>query len=390
MKNRNTIFIVIWAILFTIGIIGFGYRLLYGLETTNLGNRVTWGLWIAMDIYLIGLSAGAFLLSSLVFVFRIKMFEKIGIMALFTALTTLGCALLSAWSDIGHMERILNVFLAPHFHSLLTWIVWLYTAYFLLLIVELALAINVQSANISIENKEKRERTLQIVAGIGIPLAIAFHGGFGALFGVISANPFWSGPLQSIYFLGGAVASGTAFLTALLVMFWEQRDKVFEKMVRNLGRIVLIAILFDLLLEWAEVSTALWWTSTPEHSEGINLLLFGPFWWVFWIFHILLGVIIPVYLLSKMGKSVVHVGWASGLVAASFLAVRLNIVIPALTFEKIRGSASTFIHTRLSTEYFPSISEFLVGIFIFSFGIGVYYLLNKYFRFTNPEPSQVQ
>jgi len=388
MKNNYKIFKIIWAILFLIGLIGFGYRVIYGLKTTNLGSKVTWGLWIAMDIYLIGLSAGAFLLSSLVFVFKVKLFEKIGVMALFTAIVTLTCALISAWSDIGHMERFFEVFTSPNFHSLLTWIVWLYSAYFIVLLIELALALKIENPNISKKVKAKEEKTLQIVASIGIPLAIAFHGGFGALFGVIAANPFWHGPMQSIYFLAGAVASGAAFLTALLVMFWQQKDDNYKAMFIVLGKIVLISILFDALLEWAEISTSLWWTSTPEHAEGVKLLLFGEFWWVFWIFHVLLGILVPVYLLIRKGNSEKHVGWASALVAITFFAVRLNIVIPALSFEKIRGNASAFINARLSYKYFPSIDEFLVGLFIFSFGIGVYYILNQYFKFTNPQTGK--
>jgi len=352
MKNNYKIFKIIWAILFLIGLIGFGYRVIYGLKTTNLGSKVTWGLWIAMDIYLIGLSAGAFLLSSLVFVFKVKLFEKIGIMALFTAIVTLTCALISAWSDIGHMERFFEVFTSPNFHSLLTWIVWLYSAYFIVLIIELALALKIENPNISKKEKVKEEKTLQIVASIGIPLAIAFHGGFGALFGVIAANPFWHGPMQSIFFLVGAIASGAAFLTALLVLFWQQKDDNYKAMFIALGKIVLISILFDALLEWAEISTSLWWTSTPEHAEGVKLLLFGEFWWVFWIFHVLLGILVPVYLLIRNGNSEKHVGWASALVAITFFAVRLNIVIPALSFEKIRGNASAFINARLSYQYF--------------------------------------
>jgi len=388
MKNNYRIFKIIWAVLFIIGLAGFIYRVLYGLNTTDLGSRVTWGLWIAMDIYLIGLSAGAFLLSSLVFVFRVKLFEKIGIMALFTAIVTLTCALISAWSDIGHMERFTSVFLTPNFHSLLAWIVWLYSAYFIVLLIELALAFKVENPKISKEDKAKKEKTLQIVASFGIPLAIAFHGGFGALFGVIAANPFWHGPMEAIFFLVGAVASGAAFLTALLILFWQQKDENYRAMYKILGKIVLVSVLFDTLLEWAEISTSLWWTSTPEHAEGVKLLLFGNWWWVFWIVHVLLGILIPVYLLVKKGNSEKYVAWATSLIAITFFAVRLNIVIPALSFEKIRGSASTFINPRLSTQYFPSTTEFLVGLFIFSFGIGAYYLLNQYFKFTNPNTSK--
>src|SRR3989337_1787287 len=82
-------------------------RFTTGHEEANYGSIVPWGLWVAQYIYFVGLSAGAFLLSSLVYVFGVSRFEPIGRLAVFTAIASLLLALFTIWMDIGHMERFI-------------------------------------------------------------------------------------------------------------------------------------------------------------------------------------------------------------------------------------------------------------------------------------------
>src|SRR4030067_3691411 len=132
-----------WAsLIFTgIGLIGVCSRLFYGHLHAHYGNIVPWGFWIAAYIYFIGLSAGAFLISSLVYVFGFKQYEKIGRVALFTAVVTLLMALGSVVADIGHMDRAWHILVYPNIKSPMAWIIWLYGAYFILLSCELWLVL---------------------------------------------------------------------------------------------------------------------------------------------------------------------------------------------------------------------------------------------------------
>lgn len=376
------IFYVLWGVAFILGCIGVAQRLTLGHEPAAYGNRVVWGLWVAMYIYFIGLSAGAFLLSSLVYVFKIEMFEKVGKLALITALVTLLCALLSIWLDLGHMWRAYEVITRPNLpHSMMAWMIWLYSAYMILLISETLLAFKIESGKYTGAQLALFQKRLQILASIGIPLAIAFHGGVGALFGVIASNPMWHSALTPIFFLVGAVASGSALFTMIFAFFWENKDSEYYKsMLQVLAKIVLVAVLFDLLLEWAELSIALW-MGTPEHTAGFREMLFGNYWFVFWLFHLLLGVAVPVFILLTK-KDPIKIGIASLLVVFTFIGVRLNIVIPGLVAEKVHGQAMAYIHPRLAYHYFPSLMEWLVGLFIVAFGIGLFYLGNKYFKLT--------
>ncbi|MFK5889199.1 MAG: polysulfide reductase NrfD [Flavobacteriaceae bacterium] len=373
---------ILWSIAFILGSIGIYQRLVYGHEPANYGNRVVWGLWVAMYIYFIGLSAGAFLLSSLVYVFKVKMFEKVGKLALITALVTLLCALLAIWLDLGHMWRAYEVITRPNLpHSMMAWMIWLYSAYMILLILETLYAFKIESGKYAGEILKSYQKKLKTLAIIGIPLAIAFHGGVGALFGVVASNPMWHSALTPVFFLVGAIASGSALFTFIFAFFWEnKKSDYYKNMLKILSKIVLVAVLFDLLLEWAELSISLW-MGTPEHTAGFRQMLFGNYWFVFWIFHILLGVIVPVYLLA-VKKNAVAIGWASFLVMLTFIGVRLNIVVPGLVAEKVHGQALAYIHPRLAYSYFPSLMEWLVGTFIIAFGIALLYLGNKYFKLT--------
>jgi molybdopterin-containing oxidoreductase family membrane subunit len=384
---------IAWLALLAFGAWGVFLRLVNGHADANYGSYVVWGLWVAAYIYFIGLSAGAFLMSSLVFVFRVKQLEHIGKLSLFVALITLFMALLAIWFDLGHMERFFYVFTRPNFSSMMTWMVWLYTGYFLLLLAELYVAIHRDLAAWaerpgvqgvvgrllllgrpapSAEGRAVDARILRVLGAIGIPLAIAFHGGVGALFGTVAARPYWHTPLYPILFLTGALVSGGALITAAVAYFWPPAGGERRRMVMLLGKLVLGLLLFDLLLEFAEFSIPMWYAQGPE-NELLRKVLFGPFWWVFWVVHLLLGSLVPAVILVLRGDRSRWVGAACGLIAVSFMAVRLNIVVPGLIEPQLQGIEEAFANSRLTFQYVPSAAEWGVVGFLIAVGFGLLY-----------------
>jgi protein NrfD len=112
----------------------------------------------------------------------------------------------------------------------------------------------------------------------------------------------------------------------------------------------------------------------PAQASALQLTLFGPYWWVFWVFHIGLGVIVPIGLLISRNPSVHRIGIAAILLIVTFIAVPLNIVIPPqLAVEMVEpGLVTAYVGPGLSTDYFPSISEWLLTIFALAFGFLVF------------------
>jgi molybdopterin-containing oxidoreductase family membrane subunit len=382
-----------------IGIFGLWDRLTNGHQNANYGSVIPWGLWVAAYIFFIGLSAGSFLISSLVYVFGVKRFESIGRIALFQALITLTLALLAIWVDLGHMSRAFNVFAYPNLKSPMAWMIWLYSAYFLLLAVELWFllrrdlvagaqrtgsrarfykVLSLGTKSTSEESINRDRKVVKVLATIGVPVAIMFHGGVGALFGVVAARPGWNSGLFPILFLLSALASGGALLMLVLAIFQGGWHRNAEAIIA-LGRLVLSLLVLDVIFQASEWLVA-GYGNVPGHVEGLKLIFSGPYWWVFWVWQLLLGTAIPIFILaSKRGHSARWASFAGALIAAGFIGVRLNIVIPALAVEEVNGLSTAVSNDRISTDYFPSLMEWavtlgIVGLGLLLFGLGEYLL----------------
>jgi molybdopterin-containing oxidoreductase family membrane subunit len=397
-RHLKQLFWAAGVIFTTAGVWGWYVRLTDGHLDTDYGSLIPWGLWVAAYIYFIGLSAGSFLISALVYVFGVKRFEPIGRTALFTALVTLFLALLSIWADLGHMSRFWHVIAYPNFASPMAWMIWLYGAYSLLLVAELWFLIRrdlvvgargtgwrarayrflaLGSRNDSDASVAHDRRVVQVLATIGVPVAIMFHGGVGALFGVVAARPAWNSGLFPILFLLSALASGGALLVMVAAVFQDGWRRNRDTVV-GLGRLVLGLLLLDLLFQVSEYLVA-GYGQVPGHVEGLKLIFTGPYWWVFWGWQLALGTLIPIVLLAarRTRSDPRFVSLAGLLIALGFIGLRLNIVIPALASEEIAGLSDAIASPRLSTDYSPSASEWLLTVGIVGFGMLLFGLGEK-------------
>jgi molybdopterin-containing oxidoreductase family membrane subunit len=86
-------------------------------------------MWVASYTYFRGLRAGSFLFSILIYVFGQTNLEKVGRMALVSAVLALLAGLLFVWTDLRHPERALNVILRWNATFVLAWEILLYLFY---------------------------------------------------------------------------------------------------------------------------------------------------------------------------------------------------------------------------------------------------------------------
>jgi molybdopterin-containing oxidoreductase family membrane subunit len=315
-------------------------------------------------------------------------------------------ALIIIWFDLGHGFRAWEVYVYGNRTSMMAWMIWMYSAYMALVVIENWFALRGDLAQMAkgegiraavgrlltfgrtdtSEDALQRDRkTLRVLATIGVPLAIAFHGGVGALFGVLAARPFWNSSIFPIAFIVGALASGGALLTFVTAFFWPERGQQSHRdIVSFLGRMVLGLTAFYLLLEFAEFSIGLY-GDVPTETEPYKEILTGSYWWVFWFVHLGAGAAIPIVLLSLRPRSVPLVGIASALIALTFIAVRLNVVIPGLVVPQLEGLDAAFVDDRLTFDYVPSLMEWLVLLFVTVAGIGAFYIGTKLLPLITPE-----
>ena len=348
-----------------IGLAGFYDRFANGHENANYGSYVTWGLWVAMYLFLAGLSAGAFALATLDYLFNVPLFKGTGRIALWVALVTLGAGLFSIWLDLGHLERIWEVYLRPNLNSVMAQIVWGYTILGLIQLAALILAI-----------RSPQSRWLKALMIAGLPLALFVSGGTGALLGVQAAQPFWHVGLFPAQFPVFSLASGVALMLALIGLFGPADDPRRPQQLWVLALATVALQLVKLYFLWADFSQSVY-AGVPANVQSVNEVLYGQYWWAFWILQLGIGTFIPLIVLtqSKLARHNSWAGWMGVLVMFGFAVARANIVFPALAIPEIDALAEAFVDPRLQFAHLPSSMEWavtigIIGLAVLAFLVG--------------------
>ena len=353
------------ALTLLFGLWGFYDRLVFGHVNANYGSYVVWGLWVAMYLFFAGIAAGGFMIATLDLLFDIPAFKGTGKAALWGALVSLVAALISIGLDLGHLDRIWKVYLQGNPYSLLFQMVWGYTLFGLLTLVALILAL-----------RQPNSRALKILMGIGLALSIFISGAVGALLGVNASRPFWHIGLFPVQFPVFSLGSGAAMMLVALGLFGSRNDPQRPQQLRILSLLTSVLIVVKLYFMWADYSQSMY-GNVPMNVEAVRQVLFGEYWWAFWIAQLLIGSLIPIFFLSqpKFAKHNGWAGWMGMLVLIGYAFARGLIIFPALTVPELEALTTAFSGPHLSFHYFPSLMEWAVtsgtiGIAVLGFLIG--------------------
>jgi dimethyl sulfoxide reductase membrane subunit len=213
------------------------------------------------------------------------------------------------------------------------------------------------------EDSERDRRIVRRLSILSLPAGLLFYGTNGALFAILLNRPIWNSALTPVLFILAALLSGGSLIAFLISIF--QRD---EEIVRTLGRAVFLILILFLLVEFIQIFIG-YQTGMVAVMASLDSIISGPHWWTFWLVHIVIGSVIPIALFVAGPNNAKAITWACFLIVVTFAAVRFNFLIPDLAVYKLEGLQNTFFHQRLRTEYSPTLNEWLVSIWIFSFGI---------------------
>ena len=363
--NLKRVVYVLSVLALLAGTWGVYDRLANGHRGAAYGSYVVWGLWVAMYLFFAGIAAGAFMVSTLDLLFHLKVFRGTGRVALWVALVSLAAALLSIWLDLGHMERIWKVYLQGSLSSVMAQMVWGYTLFGLLLLVSLILAI-----------RNPQSGLLRALLLTGLPLSLFVSGAVGALLGVEASRMFWHVGLLPVQFPVFSLASGAAAMLIALGLFGRRDDPNRSQQLWILSVSTVVLAFVKLYFLWADFSQSMY-GNVPQNVEAVRAVLFGPYWWSFWILQILIGTLLPILILvqPRLARSNGWAGWMGALVLAGFAVARANIVFPALTVPELEALTTSFTGPHLTFDYFPSLMEWavtlgIVGLAILAFLIG--------------------
>ncbi len=252
----------------------------------NVAHEAPLGPLIAVYFYMTGLSAGSFILSTLAYGFGIKRFKPLGKIGVVLATVLLVLAPLNLIADLGQPWRFWHLFPYLNPTSPITYGSFLLTLYPINCLIY---------AFFMFKGDEKMTKLFGL---IGIPLAVSVHGYTGFIMALAKARALWNTALMPILFLVSAMVSGIALMILVVTVmgFFSKQRRPDPVLIRDLGRILVGAILLDLFLVFSDVLVLL--TSDSEAAEAAGSLLRGAFNPYFLGVEILSGSLVPLLLLT--------------------------------------------------------------------------------------------
>ncbi len=336
-----------------------------GVEGYMYPNEITlyWSVLIVLYPYITGLVAGAFILASLVRVFRVEAVAPTYRLALLTALAFLLVAPLPLQFHLGHPERSPEMYFTPHSTSAMAMFGYIYLWYLMaVLVFEIWLdyrrdivlrsqqtrgllrviykIMTLGSSNISEHSLHIDERVGWIVTLIGIPSAFLLHGYVGFIFGSIKANPWWSSPLMPVVFIFSAMVSGGAAVMLIYMATTKLRGlKIDIHCVDAIAKYMFYIFVIDFTLEMLDLVHRIY--EADESFRSLNFMVHSKLFFSQIVLQICLGTLLPLVLLflaqiaklTEIVRKRIYV-LCGCLILISVFAMRWNVVIGGQLFSK--------------------------------------------------------
>ncbi|WP_270297888.1 NrfD/PsrC family molybdoenzyme membrane anchor subunit [Eggerthella sinensis] len=226
------------------------FQLSQGLALTNMRNLDSWGLYITMFMFLVGLSAGGLIISSVPRAFGIAGFGGISKIAVWTSVCCTVLAIGFVVIDLGQPLRLWELFAYSNLSSPLMWDI-------VVLAVYLVLSIAYLWATVRFEAGRASERSLRLVSVIALVTAVLVHSVTAWIFGLQAGRAMWHTALLAPWFVSSALVCGVALvLVAVIALrragYLELGQENVAKMLKLLGVFVMVDLYFfgcDLLTE---------------------------------------------------------------------------------------------------------------------------------------------
>jgi len=255
-------------------LVGMGFhfylkQLGFGLGITGMSRDVSWGLYIGMFTFLVGVAASAVMLVLPFYLHNYKAFGKITILGEFLAVASVTMCLSFIVADLGKPDRAFNVILYATPTSVLFWDMIVLNVYLLLNIV-------VGWTVLDAERKGGPPgKWIKPFIYLSIPWAFSIHTVTAFLYAGLPGRHFWLTAIMAPRFLGSAFAAGPALL--ILLCLYLKRFTKFDagtEAIQTLGKIVTYAMTASVFFVICELFTA-YYSTIPDHMVSFTYLFVG-------------------------------------------------------------------------------------------------------------------
>ena len=283
--------------------------------TSNVFHHVAWGTTIAVYFWLVGASAGSFVISSFGWVFGIKRYKPLALTASVTAILMLMMVpILLIW-DLGKPLRFVYLMLPSYWHSTgpMSWGSVLIMTYPIAMVIYSIFVI------------KNNVLWAKITGIISIVLALSTHWYTGVVMELNPGRLLNHTALAPILFLTGAFISGIGLLVLILAVrnaIVSVEKRVDWTLIFEMAQFMMYGLVFDAFLLFLEFMQGLYGSAAEVMGHEVVLMgIFqGPYLWL----EIVTGLIIPfAILVSPLKRNKVGVLLASFCVGIGVYGMRV-------------------------------------------------------------------
>ncbi|MEE8457296.1 MAG: NrfD/PsrC family molybdoenzyme membrane anchor subunit [Acidimicrobiia bacterium] len=348
------------------GLLAYTNQLNQGMIVTGLRDLGTvrgapWSLYVAFDVYFVGVSFAGISTAALIRLFNIEKLKSVARMAELLTVVALLLAALAIMADLGQPLRgIVNLFRygrpqSPFFGTFALVIAgYLFASLAYLYITSRKDAARLAERPSRLRGlyrvwaagykdtpaQRQRDRLVTFWLALAIlPLLITAHSSLGFVFGLQVGRPGWFGSLQAPAFvvMAGVSGIGHLIILAALVRSALRADRrITIDVFAWLGRLLLVLVFTYLYFTVVEVLTTIYQASATEQGLS-DALLTGRYAWIFWgsIASLLAAVAILGWMALMRSWSVGWSVFAGILVNVAAVGKRYLIVVPSQTHGQL-------------------------------------------------------
>lgn len=267
----------LWLAFLCLFLIPWGYgnylQLTRGMIVTGLTDQVSWGIYLANFVFLVGVAAGAVTVVFPAYVYKKQSLREVAVLGEMLAIAAVIMCGLFILNHMGRPDRLwhlipyVGIFNWPH--SMLTWDVLALSGYIVL---------NLVGGFYYLFKKYKGEQPNNIfylpVIYIAIVWALSIHTVTAFFMNTMPARPAWHHSVLPIRFITTAFAAGPALIViAFLIIRQNTKLWIKDDAIDLLTQIIVWCLGIALFLTFSEVVTELY--HPTEHSAGFRYLMFG-------------------------------------------------------------------------------------------------------------------
>ncbi len=371
-----TIAIGVCAVLAVLGIILWVVQLSGGMVQTAMRNLDSWGLYITMFMFFVGLSAGGLIISSVPKAFGIKGFGGISKIAVMTSIACTVGAIAFVVVDLGQPVRLWELFAYSNLGSPLMWDIIVLGTYLILSCVYLWAMLQHEKGKVS-------ATALRVISVIALVVAVLVHTVTAWIFGLQQSHEMWHTALLGPWFVSSALVCGTGLVMvvalALRATGYLKLDQAYlVKLAKLLGAFLMVDLYFfgcDLLTEAFPAAGGV---------AIVEMLTSGPLAPFFWG-EIVLSVLAAVICFVPSLRTNPLMALAGVAAILAILCKRVQLLVGGFQVPNIEWPAimtpSTITNWQGNLEqayaglvYWPTPLEFGVALGVIALAVGIFLL----------------